>query len=205
LCDDNLYEGYIKMSNYEYKQIDFEHPSFLFALEDKVKGLQEGPLLYNPYFKTFGLSGNEKILDFGCGGGAGSCCLAKLLNDSGHLTCVDVSNYWIDKAKCRLKGYTNVECLAGDIRKLDVPECSFDIISIFHVIHDIAPEERQSITDRLATLLNRNGKVFIREPIKESHGMPVQEILFLLTSSGLREIHSDSSKSEYKGIFRYEV
>ena len=193
------------MSNYVYKQIDFEHPSFLFILEDKLKGLLGGPLLYNPYFKTFELSGNEKILDFGCGGGAGACCLAKLLNDGGHLTCVDVSNYWIDKAKCRLERYTNVECLAGDIRELDIPERSFDIISIFHVIHDIAPEERQSISDRLATLLNRNGKLFIREPIKESHGMPVSEILTLLTNSGFKEIQSDVGKSEYKGIFKHEA
>jgi len=193
------------MSKYEYKQIDFEHPSFLFALEDKLKGFLGGPLLYNSYFRTFELSGNEKILDFGCGGGAGSRCLAKLLNDSGHLTCVDVSNYWIAKAKCRLERYTNVECLAGDIRKLDIPENSFDVISIFHVIHDIVPQERQSITDRLAKLLNKNGKVFIREPIKESHGMPVQEILSLLTNSGVKEIQSDVGKSEYKGIFKHEV
>lgn len=193
------------MSNYEYKQIDFEHPSLLFVLEDKLKGLLGCPLLYNPYFKTFELSGNEKILDFGCGGGTGACCLAKLLNDGGHLTCVDVSNYWIDKAKYRLKRYTNVECLKGDIRKLDIPEHSFDIISIFHVIHDIAPEERQGISDRLATLLNRNGKLFIREPIKESHGMPVSEILTLLTNSGFKEIQSDVGKSEYKGIFKHEA
>jgi len=193
------------MSNYEYKQIDFEHPSLLFVLEDKLKGVLGGPLLYNPYFKTFELSGNEKILDFGCGGGTGACCLAKLLNDGGHLTCVDVSNYWIDKAKYRLKRYTNVECLEGDIRELDIPERSFDIISIFHVIHDIAPEERQGISDRLATLLNRNGKLFIREPIKESHGMPVSEILTLLTNSGFKEIQSDVGKSEYKGIFKHEA
>ena len=192
------------MSQYKYKPIDFEHPSFLFALEDKLKGLLGGPLLYNPYFKTFELSGNEKILDFGCGGGAGSCFLARLLNDSGHLTCVDVSNYWINKAKYRLERYTNVECLVGDIRKLDIPEESFDIISVIHVIHDIAPDERLSITERLAKLLNKSGKLFIREPIKESHGMPVQEILFLCKNGGLEEINSEVGKSEYKGIFKHE-
>ncbi len=193
------------MSDYEYKQIDFEHPSFLFLLEDKLKGLLGGPLLYNSYFKSFQLNGNEKILDFGCGGGTGSCCLAKLLDDSGHLTCVDVSNYWIDKAKRRLRRYGNVKCLAGDIRKLDIPEHSFDVISIFHVIHDIAPQERQGITASLAELLNKSGKLFIREPIKKSHGMPVEEILLLLTSSGLEEIQSDIGKSEYKGVFKHEA
>ena len=58
---------------------------------------------------------------------------------------------------------------------------------------------------RLAKLLNKNGKIFIREPIKESHGMPASDILTLFTNSGLKEIRSDSGKTEYKGIFKYEV
>ena len=60
------------MVNYDFKGYDFEHPSALFILEDKLKGILGRPLLYNPYFKTLGLKGNESVLDFGCGGGAGS-------------------------------------------------------------------------------------------------------------------------------------
>ena len=60
------------MSDDNFKEYDFEHPSTIFVLEDKLKGLLGGPLLYNPYFITFGLKGNERVLDFGCGGGAGS-------------------------------------------------------------------------------------------------------------------------------------
>jgi len=192
----------LSSSNNEFKGIDFEHPSFLFSLEDKLKGLLGGPLMYNRYFRTFGLTGNERVLDFGCGGGAGSRCLAKLLSKDGHLTCVDVSRYWIAKARKRLDKYSNVECKSGDIRKLDIPENSFDVISVFHVLHDIAPEERQSITDRLAKLLNKDGKIFIREPIKESHGMPVQEIRALLSGAGLKELEHKESKSEYTGKYQ---
>ena len=110
------------MSDYEFKERDFEHPSALFALEDLLKSLIGGPLLYYPYFKTFGLNGNEKVLDFGCGGGAGSRCLANLLNENGHLTCVDMSSYWIRRARKRLGRYSNVECKSGDIRELDIPD-----------------------------------------------------------------------------------
>ena len=66
------------MRNHEFKGYDFEHPYTLFILEDKLKGLIGGHFLYNPYFKTFGLKGNESVLDFGCGGGAGSRCLARI-------------------------------------------------------------------------------------------------------------------------------
>ena len=189
------------MSDYEFKQVDFEHPPSLFVLEDVLKGLLGGPLLYGPYIKTFGLRGDERVLDFGCGGGAGSRCLASLLNKDGHLTCVDMSAFWIEKARKRLRKYPNVECRAGDIRELDIADSSFDIVSVFHVIHDIAPPERQGTVDVLSRKLKADGRLFIREPIKTSHGMPVDEIRALMSSAGLKEADHRQSKSEYSGRF----
>ena len=189
------------MSEHKFKQRDFESPSALFILEDILKSLIGCPLLYNPYFKTFRLKGNEKVLDFGCGGGAGSRCLINLLTTDGHLTCVDTSNYWINKARKRLGRYPNVECKAGDIRKLDIPNHSLDVISIFHVIHDIAPQDRQDIVNALSRLLKANGTIFIRERIKESHGMPIAEIRTLFSNVGLSEVRHTENKSEYSGVF----
>ena len=189
------------MSGYEFKQVDFDHPSSLFVLEDVLKGLLGGPLLYGPYIKTFGLRGDERVLDFGCGGGAGSRCLASFLNKDGHLTCVDVAAYWIEKARKRLRKYPNVECRAGDIRELDIADSSFDVVSVFHVIHDIAPPERQGTVDVLSRKLKADGRLFIREPIKTSHGMPVDEIRALMSSAGLKEAEHRQSKSEYSGRF----
>jgi ubiquinone/menaquinone biosynthesis C-methylase UbiE len=190
------------MNEYEFKQVDFENPSALFFLEDILKGLIGGPLLYGPYYRTFELKGDEKVLDFGCGGGAGSRCLAQLLNRNGHLTCIDVSNHWINKARKRLIKYVNVRCIAGDIRALDIPADSFDVISTFHVIHDIAPIHRQDTVAALARLLRKDGTAFVREPIKKSHGIPVGEIQTLFSNAGLKEIEHLESKSEYKGRFQ---
>jgi len=190
------------LSDYDFKGYDFEHPSALFVLEDRLKGLIGGPLLYNPYFKTFGLKGNEKVLDFGCGGGAGSRCLASLLNEDGRLMCVDASSYWIAKARRRLDKYPNVECKSGDIRKLDISDSSFDVISTIHVIHDIAPAERQDIAKVLSQKLKAGGLLFIREPIKKSHGMPVEEIRALLSGVGLKESKHKETKSEYMGKYQ---
>jgi ubiquinone/menaquinone biosynthesis C-methylase UbiE len=190
------------MSEYEFEQVDFENPSALFVLEDILKGLIGCPLLYGPYFRSFGLKGDENVLDFGCGGGAGSRCLAELLNRNGHLTCVDISNYWIKKAKKRLRKYVNVKCIAGDIGELALPADSFDVISIFHVIHDISPVDRQDTVAALSRLLRKDGAAFVREPIKKSHGMPVEEIQTLFSNAGLKEIGHSESKSEYKGRFQ---
>jgi len=190
------------LNDYNFKEYDFEHPSTLFILEDKLKGLLGRPLLYNPYFKTFGLRGNENVLDFGCGGGAGSQCLANLLSKDGHLTCVDVSSYWIAKAISRLDKYSNVECKSGDIRELDIPDSSFDVISAIHVVHDIAPAERQDIVKTLSRKLKAGGLFFIKEPVKKSHGMPVEEIRTLLSDAGLNEIEHKETKSEYMGKYQ---
>jgi len=190
------------LNGHNFKEYDFEHPSIMFILEDKLKGLLGGPLLYYPYYRTFRLRGNENILDFGCGGGAGSQCLANLLDKGGHLTCVDVSIYWIAKARKRLDKYSNVECKSGDIRELDIPDSSFDVISAIHVIHDIAPAERQDIVNTLSQKLKAGGILFIRERILKSHGMPVEEIQTLLSDAGLNGIEHKESKSEYTGKYK---
>ena len=183
-------------------KMDFENPSVLFVLEDILKGLIGGPFLFNPYFKTFGLKGDEKVLDFGCGGGVGAKCLAKLLNHGGHVTCIDVSRYWIKKARKRLGKCPNTECWSGDIRRLDIPDHSFDVISIMHVIHDIVPQERPDIIVALCRKLKKTGTLFLREPTRESHGIPVDEIHRLFQEAGLKETGYTLKKSEYMGIYR---
>ena len=192
----------MKLSDNRFKQYDFEHSDILFILEDKLKSLLGGPLLYNRYFKTFELEGNESVLDFGCGGGTGSKCLANLLDRRGHLTCIDTSRYWIAKARKRLDKYSNVECKLGDIRDLDIPDSSFDVISTIHVVHDIAPAERSDIVKTLSHKLRAGGVLFIRERIGKSHGMPVEEIRSLLSEADLNEIKHKETKLEYIGKYQ---
>jgi ubiquinone/menaquinone biosynthesis C-methylase UbiE len=190
------------MQEYKFKQVNFDKPSLLFVLEDVLKNLIGEPFFYKPYLATFGLNGDETVLDFGCGGGVGSRCLRKLLDKEGHLVCVDISNYWINKTIRRLQKYSNVECKAGDIRELDIPESKTDVISIFHVIHDIAPAERQDIVNALSRKLKENGTLFIREPIKESHGIPVEEIRTILSDAGLKETEYKVTKTDYMGKYQ---
>jgi ubiquinone/menaquinone biosynthesis C-methylase UbiE len=190
------------MDYYDNKEHNFLHPTTLFILEDMLKGLIGGPLLYHPYFSTFGIKGDEKILDFGCGGGVGSVCLATMLNKGGHLTCIDLSPYWIKKARKRLRKFTYAECKVGDICSMDIADFSFDVITVFRVIHDISPTKRRYITPILVKKLKSGGKLFIRERIGKSHGIPVSELRDLLVAVGLKEIQHKETKSEYIGIYQ---
>ena len=189
------------MKEYKYTQIDFEKPSKMFVFEDVLKNYLGGLILYNKYYRTFGLTGNEKVLDFGCGGGVGSKVLTKLLGETGSLTCVDLSGYWVKKAEKRLLNYPEVKVRQGDIREMDIPDSSFDVITMYHVMHDIVPGIRQETANRLATLLKSEGRLFIREPIKLSHGMPVEEIRSLFIIAGLNEFQFTVDKSCYSGLY----
>jgi ubiquinone/menaquinone biosynthesis C-methylase UbiE len=189
------------MNEYQFKQVDFDHPSFLFVLEDILKGFLGCHFIYDPYIRSFGLRGDEKILDFGCGGGTGSKCLLKFLDKNGHLTCVDTSDYWINRAKKRLSKFTNVELIAGDIRELPIPNHTFDIITLMHVLHDIEPAGRQSVVNSLAQKLKRDGSLFIREPIRISHGIAVNELKSLLKNADFWELNHEQNKTEYQGRY----
>ena len=189
------------MCKYNFSPRDFDNPSFLFLLEDFFNNLVGGQFIYSKYYKSFELDGSESILDFGCGGGVGSKVLAKQLGETGSLTCVDLSDYWARKAEKRLMSYPKVKIRQGDIRKMDIAESSFDVITIHNVLHDILPEIRQEITSRLSDLLTPVGRLFIKEPTKLSHGIPVEEIRFLFNKTGLIESEFSEYKSCYSGIY----
>ncbi len=191
------------MTEYKFKQVDFDRPSFLFKLEDKLKGLL-GRFIYKAYIKSFELKGSEHVLDFGCGGGVESRYILELLQKDGQLTCLEISKYFMERAQKRLKKYPEVDFVLGDIRKLDIPEHSFDVIFAIHVIHDIAPDKRQDIVNALSRKIKPGGIFYIWEPIKASHGMPTAEIQELLSNAGFQESSFKTTKSTYKGKFLKE-
>jgi 2-polyprenyl-3-methyl-5-hydroxy-6-metoxy-1,4-benzoquinol methylase len=190
------------MCKYNYSPRDFDNPSFLFLLEDFFNNLFGGKFIYSPYFKSFELDGSENILDFGCGGGVSSKVLAKQLDEKGSLTGIDLSDYWVKKAAKRLIRYPGVKIRQGDIREMDIQESSFEVITIHYVLHDILPEIRQEIASRLSDLLKPDGRLFIKEPTKLSHGIPVAEIRNLFNFAGLKEFGFSEKKSYYSGIYK---
>lgn len=160
------------------------------------------------YIKKLGFHGNEKVLDLGCGSGSISRHLAKALDHGGFLTCVDISDFWVDVAKKRLRKYHNIEFKVGDLIKMDLKNSSYDILFIRYALHEIFPnfpDRREKVFLEAVKKLKNDGKVFIREPIKTSHGMPFYEIKSLMSKANLKEISSKINKSEFTGIFVKET
>jgi len=182
--------------------MSFENPTLVHLFVEEFFNYRIRKPLYESHVKHMKLKGNEKVLDFGCGGGASSRPFLKELTKGGHLTCLDISKFWLSKAKKRFKNFSNVEFKLGDICKIDIPDPSFDVISIFDVLHDIVQDRRQDTVDTLSSKLKPGGKLFIKEPIRTRHGMPVDEIRYLMKRGGLKEVDFKINKSTYVGSYK---
>jgi ubiquinone/menaquinone biosynthesis C-methylase UbiE len=189
------------MNRPDAPHLDFDKAPFFFTLEEKIKNIAGGSLYYRADIKSLDLQGSENILDFGCGGGAAVRAMTKHLNEKGHILGVDVSGYWINIARQRLAKYPHVQFKTGDIRTMNLPEHSFDIIITLNVLHHITREERPSVMTDLARLLKKYGRFYLGERLQASHGIPVTELRSLLAGAGLSEKTFKMSKSKYRGLF----
>ena len=163
---------------------DFDKPPFFFTLEEKIKNIAGGFLYYRADIKSLDLKGSKNILDFGCGGAAAVRALTKHLSEKGHILGVDTSGYWINIARQRLAKYPNVQFKTGDIRKMNLPEHSFDLIIMLNVLHHIAREERPAVLKVLSRLLKKDGRLYLGERLQASHGIPAKELRSLLAGAG---------------------
>ena len=163
---------------------------------------------YRRFVVSFGLKGNEMVLDFGCGPGSTSKFIAQIVEKGGgELTCLDLSKTWIERARKHLSRFSNVEYYAQDIRKWDEKNNYFDAAVIHFMLHDIDKSERQEVVRALAEKMKAGAKLFMREPTKEGHGMRPEEIRELMLENGLEETDSKTAKKFmmgiiYTGIFR---
>ena len=163
---------------------------------------------YRRFVGSFGLKGDEMVLDFGCGPGSTSKFIAQILEKrGGELTCLDISKTWIERARKHISRFSKVEYSAEDIRKWDEKNNYFDAVAMHFMLHDIDKSERQEVVRALANKMKAGAKLFIREPTKECHGIRPEEIRELMSKSGLKETDSKATKSlmmgvMYTGFFR---
>ena len=148
------------------------------------------------------LTGNEIVMDLGSGSGMAAKFIAnELLKGDGHLTCVDVSRVWIEVAKKRTRSFSNIDYELGDISTLDIGDGSYDVVLVSFVLHDVDKDRRRVIVDELARKLKPCGRIVIREPTKNRHGMDPNDIRFLMTGAGLKEVESASLKGRFDATY----
>ena len=143
---------------------------------------------YKSIVKKCELTGDEKVMDFGSGAGPSSNIIARELEEGkGELTCLDISESWIKVVKHRFQEYDHVNFILGDITTMELVENTYDVILIHFVLHDIDKAVRNPVIEKLAYILKPGGRLIIREPVSDSHGMPGAEVRQLMQENGLVE------------------
>jgi ubiquinone/menaquinone biosynthesis C-methylase UbiE len=181
----------------------FHEPSSLEILITVAAGNLFGGI-YRTAVEELDLRGDERVLDFGSGAGTPARLIArKLAEAGGSLTCVDVSEAWLETARRRLNGHSNVSFLQGEIADLEVPCGSHDVVFIHFVLHDIPAGQRPVVVQHLARLLTSGGKLFIREPLG---AIGQDEVRGLMQQAGLDEVQANYSRlplvgKTYHGLF----
>ena len=188
--------------------MSFQNPGFFEEIRMEWIWNRLGSFRYKKFIDELQFRSDENVLDFGCGGGAVSKHIAKKLAN-GTLVCLDTSEFWLEKAKKRMKDSSNVKYICQDIEDADIPDNHFDSVFLHFVLHDIDEQERQKVIDNLAGKLKEKGYIYIREPTRPDHGMQPAEIKKHMNNAGLSEI-SDIRGSyflwpHYTGIFQKQI
>lgn len=180
---------------------NWENPSMLFKIADEIGHNRLFGFRYTRYIKTLGLKGNEDLLDFGSGSGAGSKYLAESLQNGGHLTCVDTSRYWSAKAKERMRKYNNVTFCADSLLNLNFPAERFDAIYIHYALHEVSENLREGIVKEFYRILKSDGHLYIKEPQRAYDGMTVEEIRRLMLSNKFVKQYGKEKSGAFSGVY----
>lgn len=153
--------------------------------------------MYGSYVKSLGLTGRERVLDFGAGSGNPAAYLAPILEKGGgELVCLDVSARWQDVCRKRLQGHRNVRFLLGEIGSLGLADASFDVVFSHFALHELPAAAQPATVRHFARILRPGGKAHLREPIQFIDAAAVRQ---MLAAAGLRETSSRTVRIRSQG------
>jgi len=155
-------------------------PTYLEMLLTKLAFFFYGKSVYKAFVDRLPLHGAERVLDFGCGMGTVARYAAERLLH-GHLTCLDISERWLNACRRTLRGNNNISFLRSKATAL--PPERFDVVYCHFVLHDISANELEQVVPALAKSLKNGGALVFREPLNEAEKLNV--IKRLTEQSGL--------------------
>ena len=166
---------------------NFKNPAKIFAWFYSLFCPVYGRKFYKELLNALILDGSESVLDFGSGAGVLAKKIIKKLSNEGKLTCLDLSEAFLNKVRKKLRKNTNVNYLLGDIREMDIPSNSFDKILITWVIHHIEDEVRSSLLQSIVNTLKSDGEVYVIEFLATPHGISEVSLIDFFKGMGLFE------------------
>ena len=138
-------------------------PTYLEMFLTKLAFVFCGKSVYRSFAGSLPLEGGERVLDFGCGMGTVAYHVAKTLTN-GQLTCLDVSERWLQACHKTLSRFDNIIFLKWESPVL--ADESNDVVFCHFVLHDIPDCELGKVIPVLAGSLKPGGVLVFREPLR---------------------------------------
>ncbi|MBI5273892.1 MAG: methyltransferase domain-containing protein [Chlamydiales bacterium] len=132
-------------------------------------------LAENVLIQDLVLSGNEEVLDVGCGDGKLTYKIAKKLI-KGRVTAIDKSEFMIEFAK-KNHGMANINYLQMDVHEIDKLDKQFDTIVVFSSFHWF--EQPKEVLKKMTDKLKKGGKIYILTYPAESQDWAYYKEAFL--------------------------
>lgn len=141
------------------------------------------------------------VLDIGCGAGNYTLKLLEFLPNL-NVTLVDLSLPMLERAVQRISPVTlgTIHTHQADIRALDLPSASFDIILAAAVFHHLRSEEEwHSVFQKCHTALKPGGSLWIFDMVQHTHPA-VQHIIHQRYGEYLTRLRDDAYREH---VFAY--
>jgi len=118
-----------------------------------------------------------KVLEIGCGQGAGAKIIYDLLNPEQYVG-IDLDSRMIRRAKKRVGDLPKATFMEGDVSSLEFPDASFDLVVNFAILHHV-PNWRKALAEVHRTLTVGGQFLFEDLPLEtweQGVGIPFKRI-----------------------------
>lgn len=164
---DKLLEKKLEKINFQYWQDDWDGKKENWPVSDFAKKVYK--YIQDKNYKT--------LLDLGCGNGRDAIFF---YNHGLKVTAVDISKSGIE---CLRKKNKEINTILGNIKNIDFPKESFNIIYSHLGLHFFDSKESKTIFDKLYNILTPGGMIFIRckstDDPKYGEGVKIDGNIFL--------------------------
>lgn len=150
----------------------------------------------------------KKVLDVGCGNGIITSEIAKR---AAEVVGADINEKLLDEARKAAKGLARF--IKADATALPFSDASFDIVTMFHVFHNIPKEGRKNAIAEARRVLRSGGLFVITDlapagdmyKIRKHSGRPHHFNIGEEIKERLQEFNFKKVKSEiYEAVFKYK-
>lgn len=108
-----------------------------------------------------------RLLDVACGTGR-FLAFVKHSFPGLAVTGLDLSQPYLDHARDVLKGWAEVELVAGNAESMPLPDGAFDLVTSVYLLHEVPASARQRAVEEMARVLAPGGRLVLADSIQ--HG-----------------------------------